>query len=196
MGATNGTMTGVGRFDMGVGAAPAGVTWSPTDVGSTLNFTFTNGNLTVERTSNAGGAVNMCGRATAYAPALSAAFSVVFNIDVQSGFQTVGLSNSSMVMSGAYLGQNGNGIGYANTGEINFGGASHTTSVSTYTTGDIITMNVNLAANTVEFLKNGVPQGSPSARPLLAALNSVALACTYHAQTIGPKITANFTGHP
>lgn len=175
------------------GSAPPGVTWSDTDVLTPANFAFTGGNLTVERTG--GGVVNSIGRATAGIPAATGTFDIIFTVVAHTGFMTLGLATAGASLA-QYLGNSTDSIGYATTGEINAAGASYTTGVPTYTTGDVITMRVNLAGSTVSWLKNGTLVGTVSARPLTGALAGVPLFAAHHTQIAGPKVTADFSGHP
>lgn len=194
MSASNGLLMGVGRFDTGGGAAPSAVAWSTTDVAYPTNCTFTNGNLTVERSSNTGGSGNMVGRATDGFVSSDPTANVIFTIVVQSGFQSVGLANATCSLT-AFLGNTADGIGYANTGEINRAGSPYTAGVSTYTSGDVITMIVDRGASTVTFQKNGVTQGTIFARDI-TSLGAGTLYPAWHSQSIGTKITGDFTAIP
>lgn len=173
----------VGTFS---GAGTAYATWSPTDLAASL--TLSNGNLTVTNTSGSGSISYRTGRATIGKTAGKWYWEVTINdLTNSAGFIGVALSSQSLTN---FIGVSGGGWSYqATNGNCNSNGSvAYGTS---WTTGDVIGVALNVDAGTVTFYKNGTSLGTIQA----AGCTSVTGGTVYPAYTEGRnghQFTANF----
>ena len=146
-------MPGVGAFTPASGAA--GTTWSTSDYSGSA--AFSNGDLTV--TNSGGGEAR--GRATLSRSTGKYHFEGVCD----TGGNPVGLGLSLSSFS-AYFGDGTTSVGYyGQNGEVSFNSTALAT-ISTYTTGDVIAVEVDLDNDLIWFAKNaGDWNGSGTADP-------------------------------
>lgn len=150
---------------------------------STNDWTFTNGNLTAERT------VNNNFHAIARGSVAKTAGSFTATVDAQPG-GGLGVGFDDGTTSGNNPGFNGAGVAILQDGAVWYNG-SFTASGVTYTVGDVIT--ATKTGNLVTFKKNGVDVGVST--DVSATLSSVVpLVYVSTGASVGSKYTANFGG--
>lgn len=173
----------------GTGAPAVGTTWNPADKG---DFTvLSNGNLTAA-----------CGTEATVEPSSSVRtvdligdgekkiWEYTFDSVTAGGDGWVGLGTTSASIND-YPGHTNEGIGYASWGSV-FHNNSVIASYSSWTVGDIITIEFDRDTATATFYKNGTLQGSVSpsmpsgsVSPMVSNANTQKVA-TYTANFAGP----------
>lgn len=185
----NGLLLGVGRFDIGSGATPPpALAWSTTVVADPSALTFTNSDLTVEKTS-VGIAGYQIGAATV-GRAIAAPDAIVgFTINAVAGAVTaVGVIQTGASLNTS-IGNFPDSAGYYTNGEVVANGTLLAT-IATYTAGDFIEMEIHrpdASTKQVRFRKNA---GAFSSYYNLTTLDNSTWypAWCFHT-TIGGKIT-------
>ncbi len=126
-------------------------TWNPSDKNASI--TLANANTTATMPSGSGvGAV----RATVGKSAGKWYWEVTVDlVDVNA----IGVGNTSATLSG-YVGSDANGWGYGSFDGNKQTGGVGTAYGATYTTGDIISVALDMDAGTLVFYKNGASQGT------------------------------------
>lgn len=127
-------------------------TWNPSDKGTTV--TLSNGNLTAQVTPTGS-------RAAVRATNSKASGKWYWEVTINAvSVADVGVANSTMPLTN-YIGQDNNSWGYLSSGTKVFsdGGTGGVAYGASFTTGDVISVAVDLDAGTISFYKNGTSQG-------------------------------------
>lgn len=166
-------------------AVVAGTTWDPANKGAAV--TLSDANLSATRTTGTG---NQSVRSTV-ARATGAATLTYNPEDAPNLYPLIGICNATFAITGSNpLGSDANSLGIFSNGDIN-GGPGGSTGLD-FNTGDVATLTLNRAANTLTIQKNG-GTGVP------IDISSISGATLYMATSVfssAGKITANFAGFP
>lgn len=171
----------IGLGDKGTVAAAA-TTFS--SGASTTDWTFSNGNLTANRS------VNNNFHAFARGSNVKAAGNFVATVDAQPG-GGMGVGFDDGTTSGTNPGATATSIGYISDGTIWYNGSAVQTGLATYTVADAIT--ATKSGGNVTFKKNGVAVGTAvDVSGTLSSVRPLVYAST--AASVGTQFTANFSG--
>ena len=124
-------------------------TFDPANTGNTI--TLSGGNLIATQTVGSQFARSTIGKS-------SGKWYWEINVTTAGSSTVCGIVNSSATQN--YVGGDVNGWGYGNVGPYSYHSGSFVSYGSTYTTGDVIGVALDMGAGTIIFYKNNVSQGT------------------------------------